>query len=56
MAYRKKIKISLEKLSQRFSVSGGFLWEPKIGKYRYGNKLASSSANITMSWYARAYS
>ena len=38
--------MSLERLSQRFGVCGGFLSEPEIRKYRYDNKLVSSSANI----------
>ena len=53
--------MSLEWLSQRFGVRGGFLSEPEIRKYRYGNKLVSSSANIMKEFedqcllFARAY-
>ena len=41
-----RIQMSLERLSQQFGVCGGFLSEPEITKYRFGNKLVSSSANI----------
>ena len=40
-----RISMSLERLSQRFGVRGGFLFEPEVRKYRYGAKLSSSSAN-----------
>ena len=56
--------MSLERLSQRFGVEGGFLSEPEVRKYRYGAKLSSSSANSMREFkdqlsqclpYARAY-
>ena len=38
------IEMSLERLSQRFGVRGGFYAEPEIRKFRYGDKLKSDSA------------
>ena len=64
LSEKDRIEMSLERLSQRFGVRGGFLSEPEIRKYRYGNKLVSSSANIMKEFkdqldqcllYARAY-
>ena len=64
LSEKDKIEMSLERLSQRFGVHGGFLSEPEIRKYRYGNKLVSSFANIMKKFkdqldqcllYARAY-
>ena len=46
LSEKDRIKMSLERLSQRFGVRGGFLSEPEIWKYRYGNKSVTSSANI----------
>ena len=46
LAEKDRIEMSLERLSQRFGVRGEFLSEPKIRKYRCGNKLVCSSANI----------
>ena len=46
LSEKDRIEMSLERLSQRFGVHGGFLSEPEIMKYRYGNKLVSSFANI----------
>ena len=39
----RRIIMSLERLSQRFSVRGGFYAEPEIRKFRYGDKLKSDS-------------
>ena len=47
LSEKDRIEMSLERLSQRFGVHGGFLSEPEIRKYCYGNKLVSSFANIT---------
>ena len=64
LSEKDRIEMSLERLSQRLGVRGGFLSEPEIRKYRYGNKLVSSSANIMKEFkdqldqcllYARAY-
>ena len=58
------IEMSLERLSRRFGVRGGFLSEPEIRKYRWGNKLVTLSSNIMKEFkdqldrcllYARAY-
>ena len=46
LSEKDRIEMSLERLSQRFGVRGEFLSEPEIRKYRYGNKLVFSSANI----------
>ena len=46
LSEKDRIEMSLERLSQRFGVRGGFLSEPEIRKYRYGNKLMSLSANV----------
>ena len=46
LSEKDEIEMSLERLSQRFGVCGGFLSKPVIRKYRYGNKMVSSSANI----------
>ena len=40
----RRIEMSLERLSQRFGVRGGFYAEPEIRKFRYGDKLKSDSA------------
>ena len=40
----RRIEMSLERLSQRFGVKGGFYAEPEIRKFRYGDKLKSDSA------------
>ena len=40
----RRIEMSLERLSQRFGVRGGFYAEPEIHKFRYGDKLKSDSA------------
>ena len=45
LSERDRIEMSLERLSQGFSVRCGFLSDPEIRKYSYGNKLVSSSAN-----------
>ena len=64
LSEKDRIEMSLEMLSQRFGVRGGFLSEPEIRKHRYGNKLVSSSTNIMKKFkdqldqcllYARAY-
>ena len=64
LSEKDRVKISLERLSQRFGVRGGFLSEPEIRKCHYRNKLVSSSANIMKEFknrldqcllYARAY-
>ena len=64
LSEKDRIEMSLERLSQRLGVRGGFLSEPEIRKYCYGNKLVSSSANIMKEFkdqldqcllYARAY-
>ena len=64
LSEKDRIEMSLERLSQRFGVRGGFLSEPEIRKSRYVNKLVSSSANITKEFkdqldqcllYARAH-
>ena len=46
LSEKDRIEISLERLSHRFGVRGGFLSELEIRKYRCGNKLVSSYANI----------
>ena len=64
LSEKDRIEMSLERLSQRFGVRGGFLSELEIRKYRYGKKLISSSGNIMKEFkdqldqyllYARAY-
>ena len=40
----RRIEMSLERLSQRFGVRGGFYAELEIRKFRYGDKLKSDSA------------
>ena len=64
LSEKDRIEMTLERLSQRFGVRGGFLSEPEIGKYRYGNKLMSLSANVLKEFkdqlnqclfYAKAY-
>ena len=40
----RRIEMSLERLSQRFGVRGGFYAEPEIRKFQYGDKLKSDSA------------
>ena len=64
LSVKDRIEMSLERLSQKFGVRGWFLSEPEIRKYRCGNKLVSSSANILKEFkdqlkrcllYARAY-
>ena len=40
----RRIEMSLERLSQRFGVRGGFYAEPEIRKFWYGDKLKSDSA------------
>ena len=40
----RRIEMSLERLSQRFGVRGGFYAKPEIRKFRYGEKLKSDSA------------
>ena len=40
----RRIEMSLERLSQRFGVRGGFYAEPEIRKFRYGDKLKSDLA------------
>ena len=40
----RRIEMSLERLSQRFGVRGGFYAKPEIRKFRYGDKLKSDSA------------
>ena len=40
----RRIEKSLERLSQRFGVRGGFYAEPEIRKFLYGDKLKSDSA------------
>lgn len=40
----RRIEMSLERLSQRFGVRGGFYAEPEVRKFRYGDKLKSDSA------------
>ena len=40
----RRIEMSLERLSQRFGVRGGFYSEPEIRKFWYGDKLKSDSA------------
>ena len=47
LSEKDRIEMSLERLSQRFGVHGGFLSEPEIRKYCHDNKLVSSFANIT---------
>ena len=42
----RRIEMSLERLSQRFGVRGGFYAEPEIRKFRYGDKLKSDSAFV----------
>ena len=64
LSEKDRIEMSLKRLSQQFGVCGGFLSEPEIRKYLYGNKLFSLSANIIKEFkdqldqcllYARAY-
>ena len=60
----RRIEMSLERLSQRFGVRGGFYAEPEIRKFRYGDKLKSDSAFVLKEYkdqlsqcllYAKAY-
>ena len=46
LSEKERIEMSLERLLQQYGVCGGFLLEPEIRRYCYGNKLISSSANI----------
>ena len=39
-----KIKMALDRLSQRFGVHGGFANEPEVQKIRHGPKMSSTSA------------
>ena len=64
LSEKDRIEMSMERLSQGFGVRGGFLSEPKIRKYRHGNKLMSLSANVMKEFkdqldqcflYAKAY-